>query len=280
MNYSEVIFTCVGGEEWQRDLFIQRLADIGFDTFEVQPDGFSGYIATEQLNLEAVESLLIHQPPGFDVRYLVNEIAPRNWNAEWERNFDPVVIDDRCYVRATFHEPDPSYPYEIVIDPKMAFGTGHHQTTSLMMRYMLETKLEGKRVLDMGCGTGILAILAAKLGATAILAIDNDPVCVASVEENKQLNRVAAITEQCGDADLIVEMQFDVILANINRNILLDQLDKYALCLESGGQLFLSGFYDGDDLGVLRAAAEMHGLTYLDHKTLDSWAAARFTKSN
>src|SRR5690606_36306635 len=147
---------------------------IGFDTFEVQPDGFSGYIATEQLNLEAVESLLIHQPPGFDVRYLVNENAPRNWNAEWERNFDPVVIDDRCYVRATFHEPDPSYPYEIVIDPKMAFGTGHHQTTSLMMHYMLETKFEGKRVLDMGCGTGILAILAAKLGATAILAIDND----------------------------------------------------------------------------------------------------------
>src|SRR5690606_27052891 len=278
MNYSEVIFTCTGGEDWHRGLFMQDLANMGFDTFEDRTNGFAGYIATEQLDLQALESLLIHQPPGFEVTYTVHEIAPRNESAEWERDFDPVVIADQCYVRATFHAPNPTYPYEIIIDPKMAFGTGHHQTTSLMMRYMLETVFQGKKVLDMGCGTGILAILAAKLGARHILAIDNDPVCVASVEENKQLNHVEMIDTLCGTADLITGMHFDIILANINRNILLNQLNNYAQCLGAGGELYLSGFYDGDDLTALRCAGAEFGLVYREHKELNGWAAAQFTK--
>lgn len=280
MKYSEVIFTCKRGEEWHRDLLIHALAAIGFDTFESREDGFAAYIASEQLDLQSLESLLIRQPVGFDVGYEVKEILPRNWNAVWESNFEPVVIADQCYVRATFHEPRPEYPYELIIDPKMAFGTGHHQTTSSIVRYMLETDFEGKKVLDMGCGTGILAILAAKLGASEILAIDNDPVCVASVEENKTRNGVDQISTECGSVDLIIGQQFDVILANINRNILLDQMTAYAQSLKTVGELYISGFYDGDDLEVLKIEAEKNALRYHSHKELGGWVASRFIKEN
>ncbi|SEK57898.1 50S ribosomal protein L11 methyltransferase [Parapedobacter koreensis] len=278
MRYSEVIFTCKGGEDWHQDLLIDSLADMGFDTFEPRDNGFAAYIASEQLDMQSLEALLIHQPVGFQVAYEVNEIPSQNWNAVWERNFEPVVVADQCYVRATFHPPQAGYPYEIVIDPKMAFGTGHHQTTSLMMHYMLETAFEGKRILDMGCGTGILAILAAKLGASALLAIDNDPVCIASVEENKALNHEPNIVAKCGSVDLIVDEQFDVILANINRNILLSQLEQYARSLETGGILYMSGFYDGEDLALLKAAGAQHMLFYESHKQLANWVATRFIK--
>lgn len=278
MKYTAVIFTCKGGEDWHRDLLMHDLAGLGFDTFESRDNGFTGYIASEQLDLQAMEALLIHQPVGFGVTYTVTEILPQNWNEVWERNFEPVVVADQCYIRATFHSPQPAYPYEIIIDPKMAFGTGHHQTTSLMMRYMLETSFENKNVLDMGCGTGILAILAAKLGASRIWAIDNDPVCIESVEENKVLNSVAHILAACGSTELIDNQQFDVILANINRNILLNQLDNYARCLEDSGLLYISGFYNGTDLEVLKTAGAQHALAYESHKELDGWVAARFVK--
>ncbi len=279
MKYSEVIFTCKGGEAWHQDVLIQDLAGMGFDTFETKDEGFAAYIASEQLDLSGLESLLIHQPLGFEVSYTIREILPQNWNEVWERNFEPVTVSDQCYVRATFHEPKPQYPYEIVIDPKMAFGTGHHQTTSLIMRYMLETPLEGKEVLDMGCGTGILAILAEKMGASRVWAIDNDPVCVASVEENKILNDTVHIVAKCGSADLISGEYFDVILANINRNVLLEQLDRYAGSLRDGGTLYLSGFYEGDDLEALKVAGTRCALTYGGHRSQDGWAAACFSKT-
>jgi len=278
MRYTEVIFTCKGDEGWQQDVLMHELAGMGFDTFETRDNGFAGYIASEQLDLQSLESLLIHQPVGFEVAYKVKEILPQNWNEVWERNFEPVVVADQCYVRATFHPPAPAYPYEIIIDPKMAFGTGHHQTTSLMMRYLLETDLDGKTVLDMGCGTGILAILAAKLGASSVWAIDNDPVCVASVEENKVLNSVAHIVSKCGSMELIVNETFDIILANINRNSLLDQLAGYAGSLRADGLLYVSGFYDGADLAALKAVGLQYALVYEDHRVLADWAAARFVK--
>lgn len=278
MKYSEVVFSCLGGEDWHQDLLISDLGDMGFDSFETHDGGFAAYIASAQFDLSALESLLIHQPAGFEVSYVVNEIEPQNWNKVWERNFEPVVVADKCYVRATFHAPAAEYPYEIVIDPKMAFGTGHHQTTSLMMQLMLTETIEAKNVLDMGCGTGILAILAAKLGAAQVLAIDNDPVCVASVEENIIRNDVAHITTACGSAELIQGSRFDVILANINRNILLDQLEDYARSLTSNGVLFISGFYEGYDLDVLKSAAASHGLIHTGDETMDRWAAVRFIK--
>src|SRR5690606_13495459 len=191
MRYCEVIFTCKGGEVWQKDLLIQDVAALGFDTFEDRENGFSGYLPYAQFDASSLDQLLIGQAEGFLVDYEYREIQHENWNAVWESNFQPIVVADRCYVRATFHEARPEFPLEIVIDPKMAFGTGHHQTTAMMMEYILEQdSLQGLSVLDMGCGTGILAILAGKLGANPILAIDYDPICVESTIENVQLNNI------------------------------------------------------------------------------------------
>ncbi len=280
MRYSEVLFTCKGGEDWQKDLLIQDLAGLGFDSFEDRAHGFAGYIPAAQFDPATLDQLLIGQPVGFLVDYEYREIKPENWNAVWESNFNPITIADRCHVRATFHESRPDYPIEIVIDPKMAFGTGHHQTTSMMMHYLLglSEEISGKSVLDMGCGTGILAILAGKLGADPILAIDNDPVCVESTLENAQLNNINNIITKAGSTELIGDRIFDFIFANINRNILLDHLEFYQKALNKGAMLFLSGFYESGDLDVIRNRALEKGLKYLNHRTDTLWAAACFVK--
>jgi len=280
MDYSELIFNCEDGEDWQKDILINDLAAIGFDTFEDTPTGFKAYIASTSLEIAAVENVLLSLPEDYRVSYTINHIKPKNWNAVWESNFEPLSISNRCYVRATFHEPRPEYEYEIIVDPKMAFGTGHHQTTSLMMDYLLDTNLLNKKVLDMGCGTGILAILSAKIGASEITAIDYDPVCYESVKENIELNQVAGIQVYCGSKEVIPQELYDVILANINRNILLDQLETYSNALKPYGKLFLSGFYDGDDLKQLIAAGGRLGLDYVDKRVKDNWVAARFEKNN
>ncbi|MEH6306483.1 50S ribosomal protein L11 methyltransferase [Olivibacter sp. CPCC 100613] len=280
MDYSELTFVCVGEEGWQRDLFINDLAALGFDTFEDTALGFKAYIASASLDLVAVENLLLTLPENFHVSYSRQEISPRNWNAVWESNFEPIIIDKRCYVRATFHEPEPDFEYEVIIDPKMAFGTGHHQTTSLMMEYLLESSVAGKRVLDMGCGTGILAILAAKIGAERVVAIDYDPVCYESVKENVELNQVSVIEVLCGSKEVIPHEPYDLILANINRNILLDQLEVYSAVLKPHGQLFLSGFYDGDDLNQLAEAANKLNIIFSEKKVKDNWVAAKFEQNH
>lgn len=279
MRYSEVIFTCKGGEDWQKDLLIHDLAALGFDTFEDRENGFAGYLPASQFDATALDLLLSNQPVGFLVDFEYREIKPENWNAVWESNFNPITIADRCHVRATFHEPRPEYPLEIVIDPKMAFGTGHHQTTAMMMEFMLEQEnLGGRSVLDMGCGTGILAILASKLGADPILAVDIDPVCISSTRENAQLNNVQNITCQTGSVELIKGKSFDFVFANINRNILMEHLETYYQTLKENAFLFLSGFYEKDDLETIRVYASSLGLHYVGHKTDKMWAAVCFSK--
>lgn len=278
MKYTAVNFVSADIEEWQKDLLIAELGDIGFDTFEDNENGFVGYIPSSNVDIQALETLLLVQVSGYQLDYTVSEIEEQNWNTLWESNFNPILVDDACYVRATFHEPKPTYDYEIVIDPKMSFGTGHHQTTSMMLSFILANDFEGKRVLDMGCGTGILAILAAKRGAGSLLAVDYDSICVDSVEENKQLNNITNLESRLGSKDVIMDGKFDVILANINRNILLDQLDTYACVLEMGGELYLSGFYEGDDLDILRRKCESVGFSFQDMKVTDKWCAAKFVK--
>jgi|SRR5690606_12537647 len=278
MRYSQVEFTCRGGDGWEKDLLIADLAHLGFESFEDQEDGFSAYIPAAQYDMQALETLMLTLPPGFEVRYSYREIEPQNWNEVWESNFNPITIGGQCHVRAHFHPTQPSFPYEIVIHPKMAFGTGHHQTTSMMVEYLLEDDFVDKRVLDMGSGTGILAILAIKRGARYAHAFDNDPICVDSVVENAALNDVGVIRSACGSVELIAGESYDTILANINRNILMDHLSAYADSLVEGGTLYLSGFYAGEDLEMLNEKASTVGLLFDKVKQRDKWVAARYLK--
>ncbi|WP_398455571.1 50S ribosomal protein L11 methyltransferase [Sphingobacterium thalpophilum] len=278
MKYLEVIFQMLSGEEWQKDLLIADLADIGFDTFEDTESGFAAYIPAANLDLQALETLMLNLDEGIEVNYKVNEIENQNWNKLWESNFNPIEVGGQCYVRATFHDTKPDFPYEIIIDPKMSFGTGHHQTTSMMLQYILEDEFEGKAVLDMGCGTGILAILASKKGANTILAVDYDEICVDSVRENSVLNQVDNIEPLCGSYEVLEGRSFDSILANINRNILLEQLPQYAHSIQHNGALYLSGFYEQEDLPMLLEAAQSLGFEFVSKKVLNNWCAAKFVK--
>lgn len=280
MNYIEVAFTCHKIEEWQQDLFINDLGAIGFDTFEEKDTGFSAFIPESNFNIIELETLLSQLSTEIDLSYEVINIAQKNWNKLWEENFPPLLVAGKCYVRATFHESKlDQYPIEIIVDPKMAFGTGHHQTTSLMMELLLEEDVQGKTVLDMGCGTGILGILASKLDANSIIAIDNDPICFDSTKENAALNKVENIQAVCGGSDSIPDEMFDLLIANINRNILMDQMEAYSRSVRKDGVLLISGFYEGEDFEILKTKATTCGFNYSTHKSRDRWVAARFIKN-
>jgi len=276
MNYYELLFTTITTEDYQQDLLINALGEIGFDTFEEVDFGFKAYITTADFDQEKLDEQLAVYKEMFSFSYEITLIPQKNWNEVWESNFEPITIGDKIFVRATFHEPRPEFPYEIVIDPKMAFGTGHHQTTSMMLEWILETEYSGKKVLDMGCGTGILAIMTAKLGAAEITAIDYDPVCYDSTIENAKFNQAYNVIALCGSKEVIPEEQFDIILANINRNILLDQMERYAAVLKPGGEIYFSGFYETPDLDIITTEAGKYGLKYIGHKTNKDWVAAKF----
>lgn len=278
MDYYELLFATHPTEDYQQDLLIDMLAGIGFDTFEEIEGGFKAYIAEGDFNKDVLEENLTPYHEMFSFGYQVNVIQQKNWNEVWESNFEPIQIRDRVYVRATFHQSKPGFPLEIVIDPKMAFGTGHHETTSMMMDLMLDANFSAKKVLDMGCGTGILAILASKLGAKDITAIDYDPVCYDSTIENSALNHIGNIKAICGSKEVIPDAQYDIILANINRNILLDHMERYSEVLKSGGGIYFSGFYESPDLDIIKEEASKYGLSYANHKKTKDWVAANFRK--
>ncbi len=278
MEYNKVAFNFSIIQEYQQDLLIGALGDIGFDTFEDTSNGFDAYILNKEFNESLLNEVLMNFGDELQYTYLITAIEPENWNEEWEKNFSPLIINEDCYVRATFHEHQPQYQYEIVIDPKMAFGTGHHQTTTMMMLYILETDVKGKVILDMGAGTGILAILASKRGSKEVIAIDNDEVCYRSAIENAALNEIENLTSICGSKETIPAKNFDIILANINRNILLDQIETYAKVLKNEGAIFFSGFYETPDLAIIKSHCANFNLNYIDHKKIDDWVAAKFVK--
>jgi ribosomal protein L11 methyltransferase len=280
MIYSEVLVNVTSNEDFHKDLLINALSEIGFDTFEDLDNGFKAYIPSSALNLEALEQLKKTFEQMFSFSFTTQSIPHQNWNEIWESNFEPLQVANRCYIRATFHEPQPQFEYEIIIDPKMAFGTGHHQTTALMMEFMLAENFSGQKVLDMGCGTGILAILASKMGAKEVLAIDYDDVCFDSTLENALLNKTNNIEALCGSKEVIPNQKFDIILANINRNILLDQLDTYSVASKYETKLFLSGFYEDPDLEIIKKKCDSIGFKYNGHKVLNAWVSAKFVFSN
>lgn len=279
MNYKELVFKIDSPESYATDVLIAALGEISYDTFEETEEGFKAYINEKDFDENLIKSSLGLYKDDIKFSYSVNHVEEQNWNEVWESNFEPIEIQDQVYVRATFHQPKPAFKYEIVIDPKMSFGTGHHQTTAMIMEYLLETDVKGKAVLDMGCGTAILAILAGKLGAKSLMAIDYDPVCYESTLENAALNQTENLKVLCGSKEVIPNEQYEVILANINRNILLDQIERYAEALVVGGQIFFSGFYEEPDLKMITEEANKYGINYVSHKKKDLWVAAKFIKN-
>jgi ribosomal protein L11 methyltransferase len=261
----------VSSEE-HRDILLCRLLGEGFESFVETENILMAYIPSHLLIKEKIEPIL----DGFHVTYKFSLVHHQNWNEEWEKHYDPVLLRNQCYIRAPFHDPMPGVQYEIIIEPKMSFGTAHHETTSMMIELMLETEFTDRKVLDMGCGTGILAILAEKSGAVDIVAVDNDEWSYENAIENIRKNNANSIHVVLGDVKTIDDTGFDLILANINRNILHEQIDDYSRLMVRG-DLIMSGFYE-DDIPIIRDKAEKNGFQFLTHLTRNKWAAVKFRK--
>ena len=278
MDFIQVAFTIEPAEEYICDILAADLGNINFDSFVFTETGMEAYVSSAQFDEVKLKELLADFAFEANIQYVVTPIETKNWNEEWEKHyFEPIVIGNECVIHSSFHKNIPAAKYDIVIDPKMSFGTGHHETTSLMIGELLKIELEGKTVLDMGCGTSVLAILASQRGAKKIVAIDIDTWCVENSIENIALNNVDNVEVMLGGADLLKGMHFDIILANINRNILLADMAKYAACLSSGGELYMSGFYE-EDIHLIEAEAFNHNLQLNDFTEKNNWVAVKTTK--
>lgn len=256
------------------DMLSAFLGEIGFESFVFENNVLTAYVRSEAFSSEAFAEVLDQLPlPQVTLSAETEEIEGRDWNHEWEKNyFQPIVVADRCVIHSTFHADYPKCEYDIVIDPKMAFGTGHHATTSQIIAQLLELDLIGKAVVDMGTGTGILAILAAMRGAAPVVAIEIDPAAEVNARENMVLNHQAQIDLRLGDATMLEGCRADVFIANINRNIILNDLEAYAATLNRDAIMILSGFYESD-IPMLQARAAAFGLEYVRHTTQgDNWA--------
>lgn len=276
MNYYACSFSNPENEIL-KDMFIELLGTIGFDSFMDTDDGFEAYCKEQDYNETELDEIL--QMEQFaNVSLLKKELIPdQDWNATWEASYEPVVINELCRIRAPFHQVEGSYKYDLIIEPKMSFGTAHHETTSQIIELMLQSDFTGLDVLDMGSGTGVLAILAKKLGSATTVAVDNDEWAYRNALDNIRLNDENEIVVELGDADSLNNRQFDLILANINRNILLRDMKEYVKCLLDGGKIFFSGFYE-EDLKLIAKEAESLGLKYISHVTKNNWTAAVFMK--
>jgi ribosomal protein L11 methyltransferase len=257
------------------DLLISELAEAGFESFAETDLGCNAWISADSYEEELFDQMNILKNQEFSIDFTVERIAEKNWNAEWESGFEPVIAGN-CIIRAPFHPASPEYKFEIIILPQMSFGTGHHETTSLMVDKLLTLPVSDKKILDMGCGTGVLAILATKLGASGVWAIDNNDNAYENTLENIALNRVEDIRVHKGDAAMLQGNLFHIILANINRNVLLADMQKYAASLYPGGHILLSGFFE-TDISQLKAACEKCGLTFVDVKIKNEWALLEFS---
>lgn len=256
------------------DILIAELGEVGFESFVETEEGLSAYIQKEDWNENILEDIQILNSKEIEIHYTFEEIEQTNWNIEWEKNFNPIIVDDVCTVRAPFHE-KPNTIYDIVIEPKMSFGTGHHETTYMMIQHILKNDFTNKSVLDMGCGTGILAILAEMKGAKPIDAIDYDNWCYLNSLENVERNDCKHITVLEGDARLLKNRSYDIIIANINRNILLNDINVYVGCLNKNGLLFLSGFYR-DDIASIEEECNKYNLKLVEFIEENNWVALKF----
>ena len=273
--YLEYNFT-ISPKEPATEILIAELGAVGFESFVENENGVTAYIQKNDWFSEILESIFILDSKEFSIDYNQKEVAQTNWNAEWEKNFTPIQVDDLVSIRAPFHE-NPNLKYDIVIEPKMSFGTGHHETTHMMVQHLLNLDLEDKKTLDMGCGTGILAIFAEMKGAKPIDAIDIDNWCYENSLENVSRNNCTDIAVYEGDSSSLINQKYDVIIANINRNILLMDMKIYTNCLNKGGVLLLSGFYQ-EDIPIIDAKVSKYNLKLETFIERNNWVALKYNK--
>ena len=277
MYYLRVVVRC---NDYLSEMLIAEMGEAGFDTFMETKDGFEAYVEEDRFDKSILKEIIDRYKQQADITYSVDKIAKKNWNEEWERSYEPIIVENKCLIRAHFHKPEKQYPFEIIITPKMSFGTGHHQTTYLMIQNQMNIDHEDKRVMDAGCGTAILSIMASKLGAKEVEAFDIDEWSVINGTENIGVNQCKNIHIQQGKlSELKFNMPFDIILANINKNILLDEMPLYAQHLAPGGKLLMSGFYESD-IDELIGQASAFGLSKVSSIIKESWASLLLTRSS
>ena len=267
----------VAPTELGSEILIAELGELPFDSFIETENGFSAYILKALWHENILEGIYILKNPEFKISYTFEEIEQVNWNAEWEKNFDPIDVDGLCHVRAPFH-PKTAATFDIVIEPKMSFGTGHHETTHMMVQHLLAMDVTGMKTLDMGCGTAILAILAEMKGAQPIDAIDVDNWCYLNSIENAERNNCQHISVYEGDASLLVGKKYDLIIANINRNILLNDMQTYVNCLNQEGIILFSGFYE-QDIPFIDASCTEKGLHFVKKLERNNWVSLKYVNS-
>lgn len=273
MKYKEINIK-IAENESLREKLMAVLLGIGYDSFMETEQSIAAYIETGLFDMNRLQEILQDFEGSASIEK-IHDLADQNWNAIWESNYEPVIIEGKCIVRAPFHEKPAGIEYDVVIQPKMSFGTAHHGTTYLMIQLILENDFTGKQVLDMGSGTAVLAIMAAMKGAERTTAIDNDEWAYNNARENCELNSIKNIDVIFGDASSIPGGGYDVVLANINRNILLDDIQHYNKNLNDDASIFLSGFYE-DDLAVIIEEAQKFGWNFVEHRTRNEWVAAVF----
>ena len=280
MDYIELSCTIKPFSEETADIIVAELSDFNYESFTTDNNILNAYIQESLFDIDLVNNNLTlnNLKKNIDISFSFQRIEDKDWNAEWESNFKPLLIEDKVYIRASFHQKNPKCQYNIVIDPKMSFGTGHHSTTSMMVSYILESDIAEKKILDMGCGTSLLGIFASLRGAMSVTGIDIDEWAYNNSLENIELNNINNLKVFQGDAELLNNFgYFDIILANINRNILLDDMDKYIKVLNKNGELIMSGFYS-EDLPLIKNKAKELGMKYISHKTNLNWVAVKFIK--
>ncbi len=282
MNYVKVTFRTEDVEEWANDLLASMLGEIGFESFEETSRGIIGYCPAPSFDEAAMKQIVAELPiaDASLIAYRIETIADQNWNAVWEQNgYEPIEISSECIVHASNKEISRDYKYDIIINPVQSFGSGYHETTRMILNYLLEMDIDDKAVLDMGCGTGVLGILACLRGAGSLVAIDIDEWSWRNAIENIEANDIEGAEVVLGDASQLADYPkcFDIVLANINRNILLNDMEAYVSTMTPDAYIIMSGFYL-DDLAMIQAKAESLGLRYIDHRTDNDWTAVRFQK--
>ena len=259
-------------------ILIAELAELPFDTFEENEGGFTAFTEANSMDDVSFDAIIDRYREVAKIKVKKSSVEKENWNQQWESNYEPIVVEGKCLVRAGFHQAQSQYPYEIIINPKMSFGTGHHETTYLMLAEQLELEHKGRRVLDAGCGTGILSIMAGKLGSNYVVALENDKWVIDNVKENLKINNQKADVRLCTMAELEISTPFDIVLANINKNVLLDNMEYFAGSMTIDGHLLLSGFYH-NDLKEIKKKAEISELTLINSAEKNDWAMAHFKKT-